>query len=99
MSRYMQSEIDRLTGTVEALEAKLERAEGQVRAMREDAKRALNAAFDQRDAAIAAGQKLADAADAWDNTLSSYCDGPERDAMREASVAFRRSVSGSSEPR
>ena len=51
MSRYMQSEVDRLTAQVAVLEAKLARAEGQVRAMREDASRALGNAMRERDEA------------------------------------------------
>ena len=51
MSRYMQSEIERLAAAVETLEAKLERAEGQIRAMREDASRALGNAMRERDEA------------------------------------------------
>ena len=95
MSRYMQSEIDRLTGTVEALEAKLERAEGQVRAMREDAKRALNGAFDQRDAALAAGNAMAE-------VLADHAGagrGEPENRRKCRAVAEWRRASGRSEPR
>jgi hypothetical protein len=40
--------------------------------------------------AVEALDRLRRAADAWDAELSSYCDGPERDELRAASLIAAR---------
>jgi hypothetical protein len=42
--------------------------------------------------AVEALDRLRRAADAWDADLSSYCDGPERDELRAASLIAARFV-------
>ena len=37
-----------------------------------------------------AARDLAAAAEAWDKTLSAWCDGPERDALRDAVLNAQR---------
>jgi hypothetical protein len=77
-----------------ALEAEVRR----LREDREEARRERNleaefrtAAVRQRDSARALLRDLAAAARAWDETLSEYCDGPERDRLREV---LRRAEAG-----